>query len=65
MLADLHARTYLGDGVYAAHDGYQVWVATSDSNRIALEPSVLAALLAYDKLIRTVPQPPTEEVPPC
>ncbi len=39
---------YLGDGVYADFDGFQVWIWTSDglapSERIALEPAVLKAL---------------------
>ena len=40
---------YLGDAVYASHDGYQVWLRTGDGNnqRIALEPPVIAALVRY------------------
>lgn len=44
---------YLGDGVYASFDGYHVWLTTGSheerdaSNRIALEPSVYAALVRY------------------
>lgn len=41
---------YLGDGVYAGHDGYQVWL-TVDSHLndelVALDPDVLRALVAY------------------
>lgn len=44
-------QTYLGDGVYASHDGYGVWIWTSDgvrqSEKIFLEPSTLAALVAF------------------
>jgi hypothetical protein len=44
-------RTYLGDGVYASFDGYQVWLHTwngiEDTNAIALEPPVLEALGTY------------------
>lgn len=44
-------ETYLGDGVYAAQDGYHIWIWTSDgisnSKAIALEPPVLDALNAY------------------
>jgi hypothetical protein len=45
---------YLGDGVYASFDGYQVWLAVNDHRNqvVALEPSVLAALVAYDRRCR-------------
>lgn len=46
-------QEYLGDGVYASWDGYQIWLATSDgervTNRIALEASVLSAFDMYQK----------------
>lgn len=47
---------YLGDAVYASHDGYQIWLRTGDGNdqRIALEPQVLAALIDYAKLLGMV-----------
>jgi hypothetical protein len=41
-------KRYLGDGVYFAFDGYQVELAAngeSHTNRIYLEPSVVADLL--------------------
>jgi hypothetical protein len=37
-------ETYLGDGVYASFDGYQVWLRVDDGSRIALEPEVMANL---------------------
>jgi hypothetical protein len=44
-------RVYLGDGAYAAFDGYSLWVTTSDglrdTNRICLEPAVFEALLRF------------------
>jgi hypothetical protein len=43
-------QEYLGDGVYAWWDGYQVWVqAERDGIRheIALEPEVLLSLAKY------------------
>ena len=50
-------RQYLGDGVYAEFDGYQIWLLTSDgysiTNRIALEPSVFHALVRF---LRTMPR---------
>lgn len=44
---------YLGDGVYASNDGYQIWLAANDpaNDVIALEPSVLEALIAYAQQI--------------
>lgn len=42
---------YLGDGVYASFDGYQIWLAANDSSNlvIALEPEVMEALIQYEK----------------
>jgi hypothetical protein len=49
-------RQYLGDGVYADFDGYHIVLTTSDgqsiTNRIALEPPVLAALGHYVEQLR-------------
>lgn len=46
-----YAKRYLGDGVYVEHDGYQLWLTTSngicDTNKIALDDEVLQALLEY------------------
>ena len=44
---------HLGDGVYASHDGYQIWLAANhhDNRVIALEPGVLRQLIAYAKRI--------------
>ncbi len=53
MFAD---PTYLGDGVYAGHDGYQIWLHANShdqpTDRIALEPAVMAALIRYAKHLR-------------
>lgn len=40
---------YLGDGVYASFDGYQIWLAANDHRNlvIALEPGVMSALVDY------------------
>jgi hypothetical protein len=41
---------YLGDGVYASFDGYQIWLDTRGQypvHKIALEPAVFAGLLDY------------------
>ena len=48
----MHER-YLGDGVYASHDGFQIWLAANNrANRvIALEPEVMQALIEYNDYI--------------
>jgi hypothetical protein len=39
---------YLGDGIYASFDGWHVWLGLDSGQRlIALEPSVLGALIGY------------------
>jgi len=42
--------SYIGDGVYASFDGYQIWLRTERANgvhAIALEYGVLKNLMAY------------------
>lgn len=45
-------REYLGDGVYAAFDGYQIWLRTLSDDEIALEPPVYHALVEYAERLR-------------
>ena len=51
-------RAYLGDSVYADFDGYYVTLTTENglpndpSNRICLEPKVIAALMRYVQKIK-------------
>ena len=44
-------QAYLGDGLYAEFDGWQVWLFTHDgyerTNQVALEPDVLTKFLVY------------------
>lgn len=44
-------KTYLGDAVYAEFDGFHIVLTTEDgrnvTNRICLDPSVLANLAQY------------------
>lgn len=42
---------YLGDGVYASFDGFQIWLAVNDHRNqvIAIEPNVLSRLIEYAK----------------
>lgn len=40
-------KQYIGDGVYAHFDGYQIWLTTLDGMAIALEPNVYTVLRAY------------------
>lgn len=44
---------YLGDGVYASFDGFQIWLAANDHQNkvIAIEPEVFGRLLNYAKAI--------------
>jgi len=46
---------YLGDGVYAKHDGFGVWLLANDhlnpTDKVYLEPSVLTALNRFIKQI--------------
>lgn len=44
------AKEYLGDGVYAMFDGYQIWLQTdrgTETHEIALDPSTWVALTRY------------------
>ena len=47
------AKRYLGDGVYAGFDGYQIWLYTQEGNEIAIESEVLHALEAYVARLKT------------
>ena len=40
---------YLGDGVYASYDGFQIWLAVNhhENKQVAIEPKVMESLLAY------------------
>lgn len=53
-------KVYLGDGVYAQHDGYQIWISVEGGDEapslIALEPTVLTALVNYGKKLGMIPQ---------
>ena len=58
---------YLGDGVYASYDGYHIVLdlRAQDASRIALEPSVFDALVAYRERLtrpsRETPAAPLED----
>jgi hypothetical protein len=48
------AETYLGDGVHASFDGYHIWLRVAGPNagdvaRVALDPTVFAALVRYER----------------
>lgn len=42
-----YPERYLGDGVYASFDGFQIWLKTQEGMQIALEPEVYFSLLEY------------------
>lgn len=65
-LTDLMTRVYLGDGLYASFDGYQIELSASDgarkTNTVYLEPKVLRQFLEYVKTLerliaRMTPKP--------
>lgn len=51
MNPNFNEPTYLGDGVYAGHDGYHIWLHANDhvnpTDRIALERAVYLSLKRY------------------
>lgn len=50
-MSGVEKRAYLGDGLYASFDGYQIWLGTQTLadgwQQVALEPGVFRALLQY------------------
>jgi hypothetical protein len=48
---ELKDVSYLGDGVYIGHDGYQLWLFLSNGigehSFIAIEPYVIESLRSY------------------
>jgi hypothetical protein len=55
-MSDGMVPDYLGDGLYAAYDGFQIelyaWDGFEKTDRVYLEPSVLACFEKYVKSIR-------------
>lgn len=51
LIKRLTARVYLGDGLYASHDGYQIRLAASDgihdTNEVSLDTSVFQHLVEF------------------
>ena len=41
--------TYLYDGVFVYHDGFQYWLCTETGDEIALEPRTLSMFMDYVK----------------
>ena len=52
-MSETHQDVYLGDGVYASFDGYQIWLAVNHhtNKQIAIEPNVMHALLRYAQTV--------------
>ena len=52
---ELKDEAYMGDGVYAGHDGYQLWTYTSNGitkdNQTAFDPTTFQAFLKYGERI--------------
>lgn len=50
-------ETYIGDGVYASFDGYQIWLRTGRESglpdkRIALDQDTFAGLVRFEAALR-------------
>ena len=50
-------NTYLGDGVYASFDGYQIWLAVNhhENKVVALDPQVFERLCEYANMLKEKP----------
>jgi hypothetical protein len=46
-------EAYLGDGVYASHDGYQIWLAVNhhENRVVALDSNVIGRLFRYVEML--------------
>jgi hypothetical protein len=57
MAANGHQdATYVGDGLYASHDHYHIWISTERENGIhsvALEPAVFREMLRFVRSMET------------
>jgi hypothetical protein len=51
-----YEESHLGDGVYASYDGYHIRLAVNhhENKVVALEPSVVYALIAYAKRLAVI-----------
>lgn len=52
----MEEQVYLGDGVYASFDGYNIWLAVNhhENKIVALEKDVLDSLIKYaNKVLNT------------
>jgi hypothetical protein len=43
---------YLGDGLFASFDGYQIWLRAGGDHCVALEPDVVGAFLEFVSEVR-------------
>lgn len=54
-MPEMQRKTYLGDGVHAGHDSFQIWTSVSDGltehSHTALEAGVMANLIRYAREI--------------
>lgn len=58
MNKDDNFRDYLGDGVYADFDGFQIWLKANDyfnpTDKIALDLHTFNALKRYEERLRRI-----------
>lgn len=64
-ISNKQAEAYLGDGAYACHDGFQVWLYTSSGDEVALEPGVMMRFLEYCARLGYVVKPVEPATPPA
>lgn len=53
----IETKTYLGDGVYAYYDNYNVWLSVEGFSPIAIEPTVMLRLIDYAKRMGQIEVP--------
>jgi len=59
----MNKETYLGDGLYASYDGYQITLRAprmDGDHWVALEPPVYAALLDFVARLKAAANVPSE-----
>lgn len=58
MMARLTERVYLGDGLFASYDGWQIKLAANngitDHDVVFLDPSVISAFIAYKERLDNI-----------
>jgi hypothetical protein len=53
-------NVYLGDGVYASFDGYQIWLAVNhpENKQVAVDQEVMQSLVRYAEKVWNTKETP-------